>query len=80
MLDTISRAIALHNLQFLQFYPYLIKYLEPSQINITKLLAVTAQSIHDLVPPESVSPILYTIANNFINDRSSPEGTIIYIK
>lgn len=74
MMDVISRCIAHHQLCLLNFYPYFTKYLEPYQQNITKILAIAAQSAHDQVPPESLEPLVMTIANHFVTDRSSPEA------
>jgi len=38
-----------------------------------------AQSCHDLIPPETLSPIISEIANNFVSDRSSNEVVAIGI-
>ncbi|KAF0971943.1 hypothetical protein FDP41_009639 [Naegleria fowleri] len=73
MMDVISRCISSNNLIVLNFYPFVQKYLLPSQANITKILAITAQSVHDLVPPDVIHPVVMTIANNFANDHSKPE-------
>ncbi|KAL9649424.1 hypothetical protein ABK040_016206 [Willaertia magna] len=72
MMDVISRCIASNQLLVLNFYPFVQKYLQPAQLNVTKILAVTAQSIHALVPPDVIHPLVMTIANNFANDHSRP--------
>lgn len=74
MMDVISRCIANHKLILLNFYPYFQKYLEPYQMFVTRILAICAQSSHELVPPEVLEPIVMTIANHFVTDRSSPEA------
>src|SRR5690606_38013730 len=39
-----------------------------------KILAVTAQAVHHLVPPDALHPVIMTLANNFVSNRSSPEA------
>jgi len=73
MMDVISRCISSNNLIVLNFYPFVQKYLLPSQANVTKILAIAAQSVHDYVPPDVVHPVVMTIANNFANDHSKSE-------
>jgi protein SDA1 len=41
--------------------------------DITYILAVLAQSCHALVPPDTLEPIIKTLANNFVSDRSANE-------
>ncbi|KAG7251902.1 hypothetical protein CRUP_002560, partial [Coryphaenoides rupestris] len=40
---------------------------------VTKILLCAAQSSHQLVPPETIEPLIMTIANNFVTDRNSGE-------
>jgi hypothetical protein len=42
-------------------------------LDITLILAIVAQSVHDLVTPDIVEPLIYHIANNFVVDRRPPE-------
>ncbi|XP_078044926.1 SDA1 domain containing protein Mys45A isoform X2 [Augochlora pura] len=72
-LDVISRLIGLHNLFLLNFYPYLQRFLQPHQREVTKLLQFVAQSCHELVPPDVLEPILKTLANNFVTERNSAD-------
>ncbi|CAB0032036.1 unnamed protein product [Trichogramma brassicae] len=72
-LDVISRLIGLHNLFVLNFYPYIQRFLLPRQREVTKLLQFIAQASHELVPPEYMTPVLKTIANNFIVERNSSD-------
>lgn len=71
--DLISRLIGLHQLILLNFYPYLQRYLQPHQRQVTKILLYIAQSTHDLVPPDILQTVSKTIANNFISERNSSE-------
>jgi protein SDA1 len=73
MMDVISRCISSNGLTLLNFYPYVQKYLQPSQPQVTRVLAIVAQSVHDCVPPDALHPVVMTIANNFANDRSKSE-------
>ncbi|XP_050472535.1 protein SDA1 homolog isoform X1 [Bombus huntii] len=72
-LDVISRLIGLHNLFLLNFYPYLQRFLQPHQREVTKLLQFIAQASHELVPPDVLEPILKTLANNFVTERNSAD-------
>ncbi|CAO3647454.1 unnamed protein product [Cunninghamella blakesleeana] len=72
-MNLISRVIGLHQLTVLGFYPILIKYLQPTQRDVTMVLVAAAQASHPLVPPDSLEPVLKAIANNFVTDRTSNE-------
>ncbi|XP_017887362.1 protein SDA1 homolog [Ceratina calcarata] len=72
-LDVISRLIGLHNLFLLNFYPYLQRFLQPHQREVTKLLQFIAQASHELVPPDVLEPVLKTLANNFVTERNSAD-------
>jgi protein SDA1 len=73
MMNVISRFIGCHQLMCFNFYPFLQKYLQPHQEYVTKILSYMAQASHRLVPPDVLDPIIRTLANNFVTDRSSPE-------
>ncbi|KAI8086691.1 SDA1-domain-containing protein [Halteromyces radiatus] len=72
-MNLVSRVIGIHQLTILGFYPLLIKYLQPSQRDVTMVLVCTAQATHSLVPPDVLEPVLKAIANNFVTDRTSNE-------
>ncbi len=71
--DLLSRLIGLHQLLLLNFYPYLQRYIQPHQRQVTKILLYVAQASHELVPPDILQSICKTIANNFITERNSGE-------
>jgi protein SDA1 len=73
MMTLIARLIGIHSLLVLNFYPYVQRYIQPHQDNVTVLLAILAQACHDLVPPDVIEPVIKALTNNFISDRSSPE-------
>ncbi|XP_017757293.1 PREDICTED: protein SDA1 homolog isoform X2 [Eufriesea mexicana] len=72
-LDVISRLIGLHNLFLLNFYPYLQRFLQPHQRDVTKLLQFIAQACHELVPPDTLEPTVKILANNFVTERNSAD-------
>ncbi|OAD71911.1 hypothetical protein PHYBLDRAFT_97053, partial [Phycomyces blakesleeanus NRRL 1555(-)] len=72
-MNLVSRVIGLHQLIILGFYPMLIKYLQPSQKDVTMVLVSAAQASHPLVPPDVLETVLKAIANNFVTDRVANE-------
>ncbi|XP_060567917.1 protein SDA1 homolog [Ruditapes philippinarum] len=73
MVDFVSRLVGIHQLFLFNFYPYIQRFLQPHQREVTRLLLFAAQSCHELVPPENIEGVVKTIANNFITDRNSGE-------
>ncbi|XP_046740304.1 protein SDA1 homolog [Diprion similis] len=72
-LDVISRLIGLHSLFLFNYYPYLQRFLQPHQREVTKLLQFVAQASHDLVPPDVLEPVVKTLVNNFVTERNSAD-------
>ncbi|KAF4526969.1 hypothetical protein B566_EDAN015795 [Ephemera danica] len=72
-LDVVSRLIGLHQLFLLNFYPYLQRFLQPHQREVTRLLQFVAQASHELVPPDVMQPVLKTLVNNFVTERNSSD-------
>lgn len=73
MMELISRLVGIHELFLFNFYPFVQRFLQPHQREVTKILLCAAQSSHQLVPPEIIEPVIMTIANNFVTDRNSGE-------
>ncbi|KAG8196651.1 hypothetical protein JTE90_006561 [Oedothorax gibbosus] len=73
VMNLISRLIGVHELILLNYYPLLMRYLNPHQRDVTKILMFTAQAAHEQVPPDVMEPLLRTIADNFITERNSAE-------
>ena len=63
VLQLLSRLVGLHKLTIVSLYSYFIKYLTPRQPSVTSFLASLAQSTHNLVPPDTLEPLLQKIAN-----------------
>ena len=73
VMNLISRLVGIQELILLNFYPFLQRFLQPHQREVTKILQYTAQASHELVPPDVLEPVLKTIANNFVSERNSSE-------
>lgn len=73
LMNLVSRLIGVHKLLILGFYSFLIRYLHPSQKEVTAILAYSAQASHDLIPPEDITPVIQAISNNFIWSNAAPE-------
>lgn len=73
MMTVISRAVGLHKLILLNFYPYLQRYIQPHQRDVTQLLAAAVQACHDDVPPDAVESMIRQLVNQFVHDRARPE-------
>nr|CAG4641542.1 EOG090X030C [Eurycercus lamellatus] len=72
-LDVISRLIGLHQLFIFNFYPYLNRFLQPHQRDVTKMLLFAAQASHELLPPDVLEPVVSAIVSNFVTERNSAE-------
>ena len=69
MLRLISRMIGRHKIQLLQFYPNLLRYLNShNKDKIGEIFAMIVESCHDLVPPETMSPIIEKIISNYVTE------------
>ena len=67
----ISRLVWRHRLILLSFYGSLVKYLEPKQKEVHKVLTYFAESVHELVPDDEIEAIIKHICEKFVNDRCS---------
>ena len=69
MLRLTSRMIGRHKIQLLQFYPNLMRYLTAhSKDKIAEVFAMIIESCHDLVPPETLRPVIEKIISNFVTE------------
>ena len=71
MMNVLSRFIAWHKLLILDFYSFLLRYLQPHQRQVTQVLAYTAQATHALIPPDTLYPVLRAIADNFVSEGAA---------
>lgn len=72
-MNFISRLIGVHQLYLPNFYPLVTRFLFPHQREVTKVMVFAAQAAHPLVPPDDLSPVLRTLADNFVTERYSNE-------
>eukprot|EP00050_Salpingoeca_kvevrii_P018343 m.73051 g.73051 ORF g.73051 m.73051 type:complete len:690 (-) comp8021_c0_seq2:72-2141(-) len=79
MMNLVSRLVGVHQLVLQNFYPFLQRYMVPHQKDVTLILTYCAQAAHDLVPSDTLSPVLLAIANNFVSEKSSPEAMAVGI-
>ncbi|XP_063223734.1 protein SDA1 homolog [Bacillus rossius redtenbacheri] len=73
LMEVVSRLVGLHQLLLLNYYPFLQRFLQPHQREVTKILQCLAQSAHELVPPDVLAPLLKTLVNNFVTERNSSD-------
>ncbi|KAL8274448.1 hypothetical protein Esti_001608 [Eimeria stiedai] len=72
-LNLLSRLVSHHKLLLLNIYPFMQRYLKPSQRLISPLLAICANLVHAAVPPQELMPLVKDIADNFANDTQGEE-------
>lgn len=63
------RVVGVHKLLLLNLYPFLQKYIAPHQRDVTVVLAALVQGVHELVPPDSLAPVLRQLVDQFVHDR-----------
>lgn len=80
LVNVISRTVGTHKLLLLNFYPFLQKYMNPSQRDVTVILAALVQSCHEVVPPETLAPVLRQLVDQFVHDRARPEVMTIGLR
>lgn len=71
-INLLTRLMGGNHLILFEVYPYLQRYLQPAQPEVTRVLAYLTQACHDLVPGDVLHPILRGIADKFVSERSSP--------
>ncbi|KAI1904850.1 hypothetical protein AGOR_G00009920 [Albula goreensis] len=67
MMELISRLVGIHELFLFNFYPFVQRFLQPHQREVTKILLCSAQAAHQLVPPEVIQPKLWEVMTVGIN-------------
>merc|ERR1712241_903179 len=72
-LDLVSRLIGTHQLILLNYYPYVARFITPHQREVIHVLQYTAHAAHELVPPDSMEPVVRAVVNNFVTERNSGE-------
>jgi protein SDA1 len=67
IMQLLSRVMGAHKLCVLGFYTYIIKYLTHKQLRVPSILVALAQSIHDLTPPDAITPVIRKLAHEFVH-------------
>ena len=67
IMQLLSRVMGAHKLCVLSFYTYIVKYLTYHQLRVPSILVALAQSVHDLTPPDALTPILQKLAGEFVH-------------
>lgn len=67
IMQVLSHAMGLHALCVLGFFSYIIKYLAYHQLQIPTILASLAQAVHELTPPDELTPVIRKIAAEFVH-------------
>ena len=74
LMNLISRLVGIHELFLFNFYPFVQRFLQPHQREVTKILLLLPKHLsHHLVPPEIIQSVLMSVANNFVTDKNSGE-------
>lgn len=72
LINLLTRLVGTHKLFVLNLYPFLQRYLQPAQPEVTRVLAYLAQGCHELVPPDTLHPVIRLLADSFVSEKSSP--------
>nr|XP_019010319.1 protein SDA1 [Kwoniella pini CBS 10737]OCF49100.1 protein SDA1 [Kwoniella pini CBS 10737] len=67
IMQLLSRVMGVHKLCVLGFYSYIIKYLTYHQLQVTLILVSLAQSVHELTPPDVLTPVIRKLAQEFVH-------------
>ena len=72
MMKFIVRLIKRHKLIMLIFYPFILKYINTHQKELTNFyFDMVAESTHINVPHDEISPLISKIHNNFVTERAT---------
>jgi protein SDA1 len=72
-LRLVCRLVYRRELVLPNLYPFLEKYLYPSNRHVTKILACLAQACHSNVPPEEMQSVVRHVLTHFVSDHCRPE-------
>jgi len=73
MLHLVARLVGRHELLLLNLYPFVLKYLVPTQREVTKVLACLVEACHAQIPPEELRPVVMHVMNTFVTEAQAPE-------
>ncbi|KAJ3761848.1 SDA1-domain-containing protein [Lentinula raphanica] len=67
IMQLLARVISAHTLFVMPFYSYVQKWLAPKQLRVPSILVALAQSVHALIPPQTLKPVVLKLANEFVH-------------
>ncbi|KAJ4488284.1 SDA1-domain-containing protein [Lentinula aciculospora] len=67
IMQLLARVISAHTLFVMPFYSYVQKWLAPKQLRVPSILVALAQSVHALIPPRTLKPVVLKLANEFVH-------------
>lgn len=70
LMNVLSRIIAVKSLVIPDYYPVLLRYLQPHQRQVTRILAFCAQAAHSGLPSDLIAIPIKAIANNFVAEHA----------
>merc|ERR1719436_1979863 len=73
ILHLVARLVGRHELQVLNLHPFLMKYLIPTQHEVTKVLACLVESSHPQVPPDELRPVVLHVMKTFVTESQAAE-------
>mmetsp|Transcript_100056 Transcript_100056/g.312822 ORF Transcript_100056/g.312822 Transcript_100056/m.312822 type:complete len:588 (-) Transcript_100056:103-1866(-) len=73
LLHLVARLVGRHELHLLNLYPFLLKYLQPAQKEVTKVLACLVESSHRSVPPDELRPTVLHVMRTFVTEAQASE-------
>ncbi|KAK0483327.1 SDA1-domain-containing protein [Armillaria novae-zelandiae] len=73
IMQLLSRVMGSHKLCVLGFYTYIVKYLAHHQLRVPAILVSLAQSVHELTPPDALTPIIQKLAHEFVHPGVASE-------
>ncbi|KAF9002001.1 protein required for actin cytoskeleton organization and cell cycle progression [Cyathus striatus] len=73
LMQLLSRVMGAHKLCVLSFYTYIVKYLTHRQLRVPSILVALAQSVHELTPPDAVTPVIRKLAQEFVHPGVASE-------
>merc|ERR1719215_1774313 len=73
ILHLCSRLISRHLLVVPNLYPFMLKYLNPTQSEVTQVLACLVEASHNQIPPDDLRPTVLHVLKNFVTEVQAPE-------
>ena len=73
LLTVAARVMGKYGVSLPGFYMFIQRYMRPKQNQVTRIMAVARQSVHNNVPVEELQLCTKHIANEFVADACPPE-------